>query len=503
MTISSDHLGGPGEPQRAGGNYALQMDQWHAQQLLHACRSSFHLFVWRIFDILHEPRGISFIDNWHVEAMCHELECVYRGENRRLLITVPPRHLKTICTSIGFTAWLLGHDPSTKVILATYGHDLSRSIFADLRRVMEHPVYQALFPATQIARISGSELVTTRGGGMKATSVGGAVTGRGADVIIIDDLMKAADAQSEPERRRAEDFVSGTLLSRFDSKRDGRVVSIQQRLHEGDVASYLLSTGEYRHLNLPAIAQEPQEIALGKGRVKYRAVGDVLFPQQEPIEVLNRVRAELGPMVFSAQYLQDPTPPGGNRMSWGDFHTYEEAPERTEFAMVVQSWDTGMTALPHSDYSVCTTWGALDSNNWFLLDVFRQRLDYGDLKRRVIQLRNRWNADRVIIERANTGIVLIRELTRENAFRGAPVGYTPRLDKQIRFETQIARLKDVNFHMPEQADWLADFRRECLAFPNGRHDDQVDSMTQFLDLMFGWRLGRAFTDPYPGRSARR
>jgi len=483
----------------------MENSQFFALQLLQASRGSFHMFIWTIFDILHEVRGIDFIDNWHVEAMCHELERVHRGENRRLLITVPPRHLKTICTSIGFTAWLLGHNPSTKVILATYGHDLSGSIFADLRRVMESPIYQALFPKTKVARVSGSELVTTKGGGIKATSVGGAVTGRGADVIIIDDLMKAADASSETERQRAKDFVSGTLLSRFDNKQKGIVLSIQQRLHEDDVAAFLLDTGEYQHLNLPAIAEEPQTIPLGKGRMKYRRAGEVLFPQQEPRAVLDRLRAEMGTMLFSAQYQQNPTPPGGNRMRWDVFKHYREAPHRSEFQMVVQSWDTGMTALPGADYSVCTTWGALNKDEWYLLDVYRARLDYRDLKARLIALKKRFRADKVIIEYANAGIFLVRELTRESAFTGTPVSYTPRHDKVLRFETQIGRLEDGDFYIPEEADWLADFKRECLAFPMGRNDDQVDSMTQFLDYIFGHRQGRTFTDPRPsspGNSSR-
>lgn len=462
--------------------------------LLRTVGQSFHAFVWSMFDVLHEPRGIDFIDNWHVEAMCYQLERIRRGENRRLLITVPPRHLKTICTSIAFSAWMLGHKPSTKIILASYGHDLSGSIFNDLRRVMESPLYRSLFPQTRI-RVAGSELATSLGGSVKATSVGGAVTGRGADIIIIDDLMKAADVASETERQRAKDFVSGTLLSRFDNKKNGVVISIQQRLHEDDVAAHLLETGDYHHLNLPAIAEEKQVIPLGPDRVHMRRKGDVLFPQQEPREVLERMRREFGPLVFSAQYQQDPTPPGGNRLNWAHFKTYDEPPSRAEFEMVVQSWDTGMTALPTSDYSVCTTWGAKGSGDWYLLDVFRQRLDYRDLKLRIIEMRRRWKADKVIIEHASSGIMLVRELTREGALPKPPISYNPRHDKVLRFESQIARLQDRNFHVPEQAAWLADFKRECLAFPNGRHDDQVDSMTQFLDLMFSWRIGRTYTAP--------
>ncbi|MGO4441276.1 phage terminase large subunit [Rhizobium sp. RAF56] len=464
------------------------LSAFHAMMAGDVARTNFLAFVAGIFDVLHRSRGIRFLNNWHVEAMCHQLERVANGENRRLLITVPPRHLKTICTSVGLTAWTLGHRPASKVILASYGKDLAAHNLANLRRVMESPFYRRLFPETRI-EVRGAVITTTAGGSVKATSVGGPVTGHGADLIIIDDLMKAHDQNSDTERENAWEFVTGSLLTRFDDRLNGAVVSIQQRLHEDDVAGRMIASGEYYHLNLPSIAVEDQQIPLGGGRIYMRRKDDPLFSQSFPRAELDKIRREHGDFIFSAQYQQDPTPPGGNRMSWSCWGTYEKRPRRDELEQVVQSWDTGMTAEPTSDYSACTTWGHR-GGVWYLLDVYRAQLDYAVLKRKVVQMSNTWGADRVIIEHAQCGIILLRELRQERAIAGKLRPFIPKDDKQTRFETQVARIEPSTFLLPTQAPWLAEFRHECLAFPRGRNDDMVDSMTQFLMDMFVGR-GRA------------
>ena len=196
------------------------------------------------------------------------------------------------------------------------------------------------------------EIKTTKGGGRKAVSIGGAVTGHGADYIIIDDLLKAADANSEAELVRAQEFIEGSLLSRFDTPSEGRVVMIAQRLHEMDPAGYLLDKGTYRHLNLPAIAEEEVDIPIGLGDIHQRKVGDILFPESTDRKTLERMRKEMGTATFNCQYQQNPIAPDGSTLRWEWFGTYEEALPRSAYQMVVQSWDTGMSADPRSDFSV-------------------------------------------------------------------------------------------------------------------------------------------------------
>ena len=449
-------------------------------------RQNFFAFVWRVFDELHPP-GTSFDRSWHVEAMCHALDDVRQGRNRRLVITVPPRHLKSITTAVAYVAFLLGHDPGCKVIVASYGLDLGRKLGADCRRVMESPWYRALFPGTRLAAIGNTqdEFRTTGGGGRKAVSIGGAVTGHGCDVLIIDDLLKAGDADSETEIERAQTFIDGSLLSRFDNPGTGRVVCIQQRLHEMDPAGYLLSRGTYRHLNLPAIAESEESIPLGGGRLHHRRVGDLLCPGRMSREILDEQRREMGSATFNCQYQQNPVAPDGSPLRWEWFGTYDEVGDRRNYQLIVQSWDTGMSADPRSDFSVCTTWGFRDGS-WWLLDLDRDRLDYPHLKNKALWLGDRWEADKVLIEKAASGIPLIQDCHRLNRARFRAI--KPEMDKLVRFHAACAPVEAGTVLLPRAAPWLAEFRRELLAFPRARHDDQVDSFSQFVN----WSKGRGF-----------
>src|SRR6056297_2180783 len=316
-------------------------------------RDDFFYFVWRVFGTLHSGREKEFVPGWHVQAMCHELDEIRTGENQRLVINVPPRHLKSITVSVAFVAFLLGHDPSSKIIVASYGLDLARKHSEDCRRVMQSRWYREMFPRTRLAARGNTmdEIRTTRGGSRKAVSIGGAVTGHGADCIIIDDLMKAGDASSEAELLRAQEYIEGSLLSRFDNPAEARVVMIAQRLHELDPPGYLLGKGGYRHLNLPAIAEDDQRIAIGTGQHFPRKSGEPLFPERFGLEVLERMRREMGAAVFNCQYQQNPVAPDGSPLRWEWFDSYDEVLPRHAYEMVVQSWDTGTSADPRSDYS--------------------------------------------------------------------------------------------------------------------------------------------------------
>jgi predicted phage terminase large subunit-like protein len=454
-------------------------------------RQQLYPFVWKAFGTLNP--GERFLPAWHVEAMCFALQEVAAGHCRRLLITVPPRHLKSICTAVALPAWLLGRSPTVRIMVASYGGDLAAKHARDFRQLIQAPWYRRLFPSFAIdpRRNTETEILTTRRGFRKAVSLGGAVTGFGADLLIVDDLMKAADASSATERQRVKDYYEQTLFSRLDDKQNGRIVVIQQRLHEDDLPGYLLDRGNFTHLNLRAIAEENEAFPLGMGRMGRRQAGEPLFAAREPLSALEDIRREIGSFAFSSQYQQNPVPPEGNRLRWGWFRTYDQTPERSELLMVVQSWDTAATAEPTSDFSVCTTWGLTKEGKWLLLDVERARLEYPSLKRRVIALRRLWRADRLVVEYAGPGIPLVSDLRQELPHeRDVIVAYQPLVDKETRLMGQTAPIEAGEVLLPREAPWLTGFKQELLAFPNGRHDDQVDSMAQFLDWV-GRRRGRS------------
>jgi predicted phage terminase large subunit-like protein len=300
--------------------------------------------------------------------------------------------------------------------------------------------------------------------------------------------MKAADAHSDVERARVKEFYEQTLFSRLNDKRNGQIIAIQQRLHEDDLAGYLIDKGNFEHLNLQAIAEQDESFELTHGHVMRRRKGEALFPQREPLATLEEIRREISAFAFSAQYQQDPVPPEGNRLRWEWFGTYDERPPRTALQMVVQSWDTAVTAEPTSDFSVCTTWGYREGN-WLLLDVLRERLEYPALRRQAIEMARRWLADKVIIEYANSGIPLVRELRDIDGI--TVLGIRPKLDKEVRFGAQGAKLETGRFLLPAAAPWLTTFKRELLGFPNTRFDDQADSVSQFLEWS-GSRRGDAW-----------
>lgn len=329
----------------------------------------------------------AFLPNWHIEVLASELERCRRGETKRLIINVPPRSLKSHCATIAFVAWLLGHNPSEQVICASYGQELANKHANDCRALMQSPFYQQLFP-TRLSpqRQAVNEFMTTRQGVRMATSVGGVLTGRGANFIIIDDPTKPEEALSETSRKAANDWYDHTLYSRLNDKRTGTIILIMQRLHEDDLVGHVLGQdSSWRVVKFPAIAEadevHPIDAPLGFHQV-FRRVGEALHPEREPLETLERIRATLGEYNFAGQYQQAPAPLGGGLVkdTWFPRYTSKELPE--QFEMVFQSWDTANKATELSDYSVCTTWG-VSRKKLYLLHVLRRRMDYPELKMEV------------------------------------------------------------------------------------------------------------------------
>jgi len=464
------------------------MSEQNSNLLSAARRQRFHLFLIKAFETLH-PGAPTLELSWYLRAICHALMEVHDGTKQRLVITVPPRHLKSVTASVAFVAWVLGHDPKAKIMIASYSHDLARLHSNQTRTIMESEWYQRDFPRTRISDRGNRalELETTAGGVRKAVSVGGSITGFGADIIIVDDCMKADEAKSATVRQELRNWFDSTLLSRLNDKATGRILSIQQRLHEDDLPAYMLEKG-YPHLNLPSVAEKEELMPIGPGRLHTRQVGDLLDSSREDEATLERLRRDLGPTVFSAQYQQEPVTAEGNmiRMEW--FGTYGEAPPRHRYSKLVQSWDTAMSSAPTADWSVCTTWGfELEAKKWYLLDVFRRRLDFPDLRRAVLELRRTWRADKVIVERAGSGLALCQDLRSTTDVRLQ--GIRPSASKEERFSACLGEVEAGYFLLPTEAAWLDEFRSELRAFPNGKHDDQVDSFSQFVKYqMANWKF---------------
>jgi predicted phage terminase large subunit-like protein len=448
-------------------------------------RQGLYPFVMKAFATV--SPGEPFLPNWHLEAICHHLELVRQGKIRRLRIEVPPRSLKSVCASVAFPAFLLGHDPTMKIITASYSADLAAKHAGDCRAVMQAPWYKDLFPRTRISLSKNQEAnyeMTARGY-RYATSVGGTLTGRGGNLIIIDDPLKPEDAMSEVKREAVNGWYSRTLLSRLNNKAKDAIILVQQRLHMDDLAGHVDALDDWVTLRLPAIAEEDAQIPIGPGKVYERKAGEILHPQREPLAILEGLKLALGSTTFSAQYQQCPVPSDGEVVKWGWFRRYA-APPGAASMTIHQSWDTASKAGEHHDFSVCTTWGA-SGDDLYLLDIDRARRDFPSLKQRIVELARQWNARTILIEDKGSGTSLIQQLRTEHHGVPYPTAFLPRDDKLTRLHAQSARIEAGHVFLPERAAWLEDLRTELAAFPQSRHDDQVDSISQFLAWFFARR----------------
>jgi predicted phage terminase large subunit-like protein len=442
-------------------------------------RKDFFAFLVRCFDELHG--GQEFSPVWHAEVLALKLQSVGRGHVKRLVVNVPPRHLKSLAASVALPAWLLGHDPSLAIINVAYAQDLSDKFARDCRQVMTSDWYQALFRARLASpRPPFQELATTGGGFRMATSVGGVLTGRGADVILIDDPLKPADALSESRRAAANDWFDSTLYPRLNDKQKGAIVIVMQRLHEDDLAGHVTRHGGWEVASFPAIAEEDEthvvEAPFGRTRIFQRAAGEALNAEREPLAALAEIRATIGEYNFAAQYQQRPAPAGGGMVKAAWFQRFRLA-EPPAFDRTVQSWDTANKPSELADYSVCTTWG-LKGSSFHLLNVLRKKLSYPELKRAAVEQNELFRPQTIVIEDKASGTQLIQDLVQ--AGMSHVKGVKPDGDKVMRLHAQTAEIENGFVFLPDEAPWLADYLAELTAFPAGRHDDQVDSTAQFL-----------------------
>lgn len=452
---------------------ALKPDEYR-----HLLRRDFHAFVTRVFYQLH-PQA-PYLSNWHIDLMCAELQACLRGETKRLIINVPPRSLKSLTASVAFPAFVHGHDPTANIICVSYGQDLSTKLALDCRNVMTSSWYRATFGATLSPSKQGTnDFMTTRNGTRLATSIEGVLTGRGADFIIIDDPLKPDEAVSDTHRKKVNAWYDGTLLSRLNSKVDGVIILVMQRLHLDDLVGHVLAQEKWKVLRFPAIAEQDEEfVYMTPYGIEHhkRLTGDILHPEREPREVLDLMRQRIGEYNFSGQYQQSPIPPGGGLVKKDWFKYYEPATQ-PQGMQVIQSWDTANKPTELSDYSVCTTWG-IEGKKIYLLDVLRARLTFPELKRSVQQLQQRFRASAVLVEDKASGIQLIQELR----YAGMAVKEIKPVDtKVMRMNAQTAQIESGFVYLPTAAPWLAQYLSEMTTFPFSKHDDQVDSTSQALE----------------------
>ncbi len=449
-------------------------------------------FVRQAWPLL-EPRT-PFLNNWHIDLLAEYLEAVAAGDITRLLVNVPPRSGKSLLTTVFLPCWVWLRNPAERFMFASYSAVLSTKHSIDRRTLIKSRWYQSRWgAAVRLADDSNqkTEFANTQRGHMIATSVGASATGRGGNFLLADDLINPEQANSDLERKAAIRWFDETYSTRLDDKRSGRMLVIEQRTHQADLTGHLVAQGGWEQVSLAAIAERKTTIVFPRsGKELIREEGDLLWPAREGQAELDAAKIRLGSFAFASQYLQAPVSREGNliKVEWLT-PTYRAGGLPPRFDSVVMSLDTAYKTGSSNDYSALVVVGTLRGPRDgfvpgnYLLDAWRGRVEFGQLKRKVVELQETWRANAVLVEDAASGQSLIQELAAGTALPVKAV--KPDRDKFSRVAAICPTLEARRLILPEVAWWRADFIAELTSFPNGEFDDWVDALAQALNHLRG------------------
>ena len=418
----------------------------------------------------------SFIHGRHHRDMAEAFERVANGSLKRLIINMPPRHTKSEFASYLFPAWFLGKFPHKKIIQTAHTAELAVGFGRKVRNLVNTPVYQNIFP-TKLSTDSkaAGRWNTDKGGDYYAIGVGGAVTGKGADIFIIDDPHSEQEAmQGNPEvYDRVYEWYSSGPRQRLQP--GGAIVVVMTRWSKRDLTGQIINNSikregdEWEVIEFPALLPS----------------GTPLWPEFWSQKELEAIKKEIPVSKWEAQYQQNPTSEGGAILKREYWKIWEkETPPPCEY--IIQSWDTAFEKSNRADYSACTTWGIFylpnesgeETPNIILLEAIKERLEFPELKQKAMEMYQEWEPDTLIVEKKAAGAPLIYEMRR----MGIPISeYTP-----SKGNDKIARVNAVSDLFASGVVWAPETRwadeliEECASFPNGEHDDLVDSTSQAL-----------------------
>jgi predicted phage terminase large subunit-like protein len=427
-----------------------------------------------------EPKN-QYIHNWHIDLITEHLEAVTSGQLKRLIINIPPRYMKSLCVSVMWPVWSWIRNPELRWIFASYSQSLSTKHSVDRRQLIQSNWFQDSWSKNfSLAEDQNqkTEFLNSKRGHMVSTSVGGTVTGKGADIIIVDDPHNPLEASSDTLRLKAIEFFDQTLTTRLDNKKDGAIVVVMQRLHEEDLTGHLLEQKDWTHLCLPALVEAKTIYSFPiSNKTKQLAQNEPLFIERENYDELQKQKRALGSIAFAAQYQQQPSPADGAIVKKEWFKFYSELP--VKFDEIIQSWDCSFKDSENSDYVVGQVWGRIGANK-YLLDQVRKRMSFTDTLKAVVELTIKWpNARRKIIEDKANGSAIISTL--KDKVSGI-VAINPTESKLARLSAICPQIEAGNVFLPDLKlkHWVNDFLDEVLRFPKGKNDDQVDCLSQAL-----------------------
>lgn len=439
-----------------------------------------------------EP-GTEYLHNWHIDCMCEHLEAVTLGQITRLIVNVPPRHMKSTAVSIAWPTWEWIQHPDYRYIFGSYSQSLSTKHSVDRRTVIQSDWYRRNWGDR--FRLTGDQNVKTefrndQQGVMFATSLAGTVMGKGGRRIIVDDPHNPKEAESSLQREAGITAFDRTLSTRLDDKKNGAIVVVMQRLHEKDLSGHLMKQGGYVHLCLEAEADQHTTISLPSGKTIERKPGDLLWPEREGPKEIESAKRALGPYGYAGQYQQAPAPAGGGRFKSDWFRSFDVMDgkyrllqpdgsfkavaigECDRFAMM----DPAGTEADQNNRPCYTVIGIIDvtpTHDMVIVDLYRGQVEAPAAADKGVELTRRYDLPWIGVEKDGIGLGVVQSIRR----RGVTVRpIKARGSKEARSETAEIRMAAGMIYWPANAPWRFDFEAELLNFPTGEYKDQVDML---------------------------
>jgi predicted phage terminase large subunit-like protein len=467
----------------------------------HATRS-LREFVRQAWHVI-EPATV-FVPGWHIDAIVDHLEAVTRGDIRNLLINVPPRHMKSSLVSVLWPAWEWLLHPARRWLFSSYAATLSIRDSVNCRRLIESPWYRSRWG--HVFRLTGDQNAKTRfdnnrSGYRLSTSVGGAVTGEGGDRIVCDDPHNVADVASDPMRNSAIDWWDIAMSTRVNDPKTSAMVIVMQRCHQRDLSGHLLEKGNFEHLCLPAEYEGPGRVTSIGFSDPRREIGELMWTDRFGPKEIADLKISLGSYGAAGQLQQRPSPAGGGIFKRHWFRYFQpmganlppvvvRMPDGTQMSIPaievphlvdeqIQSWDCTFKDLDTSDYVVGQLW-ARKGAHFLLGDQFRARTDCPGTVKAIRLMTAKWRGTlAILIEDKANGSAVIQMLSHEIP---GLLPVNPQGGKIARAAAVSPLVEAGNIYLPhpDYAPWVNGFIEECVQFPSGAHDDQVDAMTQAL-----------------------
>lgn len=461
--------------------------------LAEECLKDFIEQAWKVV----EPSNL-YIPGWHIDAIADHLEAVSKKQISKLIINIPPRHMKSLLVAVFWPAWEWIHSPQSRFLFTSYAEKLSLRDSRKCRNIVKSNWYQGNW-ADRYCLVGDQDAKqrydTDKTGYRIATSVGGVATGEGGDYVVCDDAHSALEALSDTKRETVLEWWDQTMPTREDTPGESAKIIIMQRLHEKDLSGHLLAKNiGYEHLCLPAEYEGVNRCSTSLNFTDPRTEpNEPLHPNRYGRGELEDLKKGLKSYTIAGQLQQRPTPLKGGLMELGWFGRYKLIPGPSQQMLVAQVWDTAQKEKESiHDPWVCGTWYVC-YDGYYLAEVFRKWMNYPDGKKAVVNMALKYNPDIILIEDKVTGTALLQELPLEQipsegngSFKLFPyslLGILPDINKQARMERESCAVLAGKVKLPGTAPWLTDFELEVTAFPNSEYKDQVDMLSMFLRYM--------------------